>query len=358
MGRKILYFTSAVIFIAAVSACTKGNDTDTAPDFSFVPKAGNTLFVANEGTWNNGNGTLSVYDTMTGTVENDVFFRANGFKLGDTPQSMTLYDGTLWITVNSSNIIFAVDPVTFKEKGRITGTLSPRYIHFVSDDKAYVTQMSSGDILVVNPQTYSVTGKIETGAASTEQMVQCGSDVMVNCWSSQKEILKIDTGRDEVTGRLEVGIQPAAIQLDKDGMLWVLNDGSNAWPDNPAGSETPSLKVVDPETFTVERSFLFDEGSSINGVMTMNAAKDSLFFLNDGVWAMSIYDQALPAEPLFKVDGAMALYDMTVSPENSEIYVSDALDYQQNGIVCRYSMDGELRGTFTAGINPGSFCWY
>lgn len=358
MGRKISLFTLWLFSIAAAVGCTKNDGTDTGPDFSFVPKQGQTLFIAAEGNWGAGNASLSCYDIGNGSVENDVFYRANDQKLGDTAQSMTLYDGTLWIVVNGSNVIFAVDPVTFREKGRISGLNSPRYMHFISDSKAYVTQMYDGDILIVDPTTYSVTGKIETGASSTEQMVQSGDDVIVNCWSSQKEILKIDTGTDAVTGRLEVGIQPVAMQLDLRGKLWVLNDGSNAWPENPIGSEAPSLKMIDPENFTIEKSFEFAEDSPVNGAFTMNAAKDSLFFLNGAVYAMSINDSALPASPLFKVEGAMALYDLAVSPVNSEIYVSDALDYQQNGIVCRYSADGELRDVFKAGITPGSFCWY
>ncbi len=49
---------------------------------------------------------------------------------------------------------------------------------------------------------------------------------------------------------------------------------------------------------------------------------------------------------------------MTVDPENGEIYVSDAIDYTQNGVVNRYSADGAaLLDTFTVGVNPGGFCW-
>ena len=38
-------------------------------------------------------------------------------------------------------------------------------------------------------------------------------------------------------------------------------------------------------------------------------------------------------------------------------YVADAIDYQQQGIVYRYSSEGELIDEFYVGIIPGAFCW-
>lgn len=110
--------------------------------------------------------------------------------------------------------VFAVDPDTFREVGRITNLTSPRYIHFVSDEKAYVTQIWDNRIFIVNPKRYEITGYIEcpdmtAESGSTEQMVQYGKYVFVNCWSYQNRILKIDTETDRVVGQLTVGIQPA-----------------------------------------------------------------------------------------------------------------------------------------------------
>ena len=78
-------------------------------------------------------------------------------------------------------MVFAVDAETLREKGRITDLPSPRYICFVSDEKAYITQIDSDRIVVVNPKTFAITGEIvcpmttpyRTG--STEQMVLLGA---------------------------------------------------------------------------------------------------------------------------------------------------------------------------------------
>ena len=133
------------------------------------------LFITNEGNFQYGNATLSYYDPATKKVENEVFYRANAMKLGDVAQSMTIHNDLGWIVVNNSHVVFAIDLRTFKEVGRITNLTSPRYIHFVSDEKAYVTQLWDNRIFIVNPRRYEITGYIECpgmtpGSGSTEQM--------------------------------------------------------------------------------------------------------------------------------------------------------------------------------------------
>ena len=141
--------------------------------------ASSGLFITNEGNFQYGNASLSFYDPATRTIENEVFYRANGMKLGDVAQSMIVHNGVGWVVVNNSHVVFAIDLNTFREVGRITNLTSPRYMHFVSDEKAYITQIWDNRITVVNPRTYQITGYIDcpemtTETGSTEQMVQWG----------------------------------------------------------------------------------------------------------------------------------------------------------------------------------------
>jgi len=180
-------------------------------------------------------------------VENEIFFRANGFKLGDVAQSMVIRDGIGWIVVNNSGVIYAIDIDTFKEVGRIEGFTSPRYIHFLSDEKAYVTQIWDPRIYIVNPRTYEITGYIQTDmdfeTGSTEQMVQYDKYVFTNCWSYQNRILVIDTETDTVCDEITVGIQPTSLVMDKYNKIWTVTDGG--YEGSPYGHEAPSLYCID-----------------------------------------------------------------------------------------------------------------
>jgi len=68
--------------------------------------SGEGLFICNEGNFQYGNATLSYYDPATKTVQNEVFYRANGMKLGDVAQSMIIRNGVGWVVVLAAGFAF------------------------------------------------------------------------------------------------------------------------------------------------------------------------------------------------------------------------------------------------------------
>lgn len=324
-------------------------------DFHFN---GHGLYITNEGNFQYGNASLSYYNPDTKTVENEVFYRANGMKLGDVAQSITIRDNIGWVVVNNSHVVFAINLNTAKEVGRITNLTSPRYIHFVSDEKVYVTQLWDNRIFIVNPKKFEVTGYIECPnmtmeTGSTEQMVQWGKYVYVNCWSYQNRILKIDTTTDKVVDELEVGIQPTSLKLDCNGKLWTVTDGG--YEGSPYGYEAPSLYRIDAESFSIEKVFNFKKGDAPSEVM-LNGTGDKLYWINDDIWAMSVDATHLPTRPFLPYNDTI-YYGLTIDPVSNDVYIADAIDYQQQGKIYRYSAQGELIDEFYVGIIPGAFGW-
>lgn len=318
---------------------------------------GKGLFITNEGNFMYGNASHSYYDPEKKHVENEVFARANAIKLGDVAQSMVIRNGIGWIVVNNSGVIYAIDINTFKEVGRITGFTSPRYIHFLSDEKAYVTQIWDPRIYIVNPKTYQITGYVETDmdfeTGSTEQMVQYDKYVFTNCWSYQNRILVIDTETDKVCDQITVGIQPTSLVMDKYNKIWTVTDGG--YEGSPYGHEAPSLYCIDAATRKIEKQFKFKFGDWPSEVQ-LNGTRDTLYFINKAVWRLPVTADKFPVKPFLPYNNTL-YYGLTINPVNSEVYIADAIDYVQNGVVLRYSPDGELLDEFYVGIIPGAFCW-
>lgn len=352
--RLIISMVVAIMLTVAFTSCMKW-EYGTMEEFR-VSESG--LFICNEGNFQYGNASLTYYDPETGDVQNEVFYRANAMKLGDVAQSMVIRDGVGWIVVNNSHVVFAIDISTFREVGRITNLSSPRYIHFISDTKAYVTQIWDNRIFIVNPKTFEITGHIvcpnmTMEAGSTEQMVQYGDYLFVNCWSYQNRILKIDTRTDSIVAELTVGIQPTSLALDCNGKLWTVTDGGFAG--SPYGYEAPALYRIDAESFTVEKHFSFKLGNDPSELQISSDGR-TLYWINDDIWAMDVTAERVPVRPVIESRGTK-YYGLTVSPTNGDIYVADAIDYQQQGAVYRYTAEGELVDEFYVGIIPGAFCW-
>lgn len=351
----MLFLLTALLTLNLFVSCSDDDGQPTPP--GVVPD--HALFVVNAGNWGSGNATLSLYDPATQEVTNEIFAALNGYKLGDTAQSMVINDDIAWVVVNNSHIIYAIDLKTMKEKGRITGVHSPRYICFASDEKAYISQMYSNKITVFNPKTYTVTGTItcsnmDTNNGSTEEMIYEDGYLYVACWSYQKELLKIDTRTDKVVATLEVGIQPASMVEDDNNKLWVLCDGGQ-WDGNPIGFEAPTLCRINPKTMSIEATFTFTKGDYLSKIR-INEEENRLYWINNGaLYRMSINDQTLPTTPYIQGEGMF--YAVTLDPKNEDIYLADAIDYQQQGIIYRYTAAGQPIHSFYGGIIPTEFCW-
>lgn len=350
--KKFIYFVA----IAAAFSFTSCSDDDDVPQPPVTPSSVDGLFVVCNGNYMSGNGSLSYYTPSTNSVENNVFERANGMKLGDTAQSMSIDGNTGWICVNGSNVVYAIDTDTYMVKGVVADITSPRNTLKVTDDKVYVTSMYDNRISIVNPSNYTVTGHIEVpgmdaSTGSTEQIVKVGDYVYVNCWSYQTQVVKIDSRTDKVVAQLEVGIQPQSIAYDGNS-LWVLCDGGG-WSGNPIGFEAPTLSCIDLNSFKVERTIQLAEYSSVSNLRYYDG---NLYWIENGLQRMSVDATVAPTEALIP-SSSYGLYALDINPINGEIYMADALDYMQEGIVTRYTNAGEELDAFNVGVIPSDFCW-
>lgn len=352
MNKKTQRIIPLLLLFLAVASCMDYEP----PQRKTLQISGPVLFITNEGNFQDGNASLSYYDMKTRTVENDAFYRANARKLGDVAQSMTIYNGNAYVVVNNSGVVYILNPHTLEIQGGITGLTSPRYVHFVNDRKAYITDLYAPIITIFNPETMQKTGTIDTkGHQSTEQMVQYGKYVFTNCWSYDNKILVIDTETDQVVDSITVGVQPTSLIIDKYNKIWTVTDGG--YEGSPYGYEAPALYKIDAATRTATRFYDFEKGKRASEV-TLNGSRDTLYFITKDIWRMDVTDSRVPVRPFLKSpDRNSIFYGLTVDPYTSEVYVADAIDYQQSGVIYRFTSDGVPVDTFKVGIIPGAFCF-
>jgi YVTN family beta-propeller protein len=200
-------------------------------------------------------------------------------------------------------------------------------------------------------------GKIEIGCSS-EQMLLTHGKVFAAFWSNygfahleNNKLMVIDTSTNQLLDSVIVGKEPNSMVLDKDGKLWVLCSGGFA------SEAYPTLWRVDPASLTILSTFTFTDINTSPTSLSIDGAGETLFFLNQGIFQMSISDTALPALPLVAED-AHLLYSLAINPKSNEVFATDAIDYQQRGLVLRYQADGTFIDSFRAGLIPGAMVFH
>lgn len=355
--KRFLYVHSVLLFLLTLTGCMDYEpERTTRLSLNSLNTPG--VYIVSEGGFMYGNASLEYYSRNTRSVMADVFSQANARALGDVAQSMTLYRGLGYVVVNNSGVVYIIDPSSSRLVGGIRGFSSPRYVHFVSDTKAYVSDLVASQLYIVDPIKREITGRIPTpGHMSTERMVQVGSQLWVSCWSYDRTLLIIDTETDTILEELRVGIQPTALELDSQGMLWVLSTGG--YPGSTYGYEAPTLRRIDPTSRTVLKTFTFPQGKQL-GAMSMSPDRTFLYYLLDGaVYSLPIGARQLPSIALVPAprETQSKPYGLGVDPQTGDIYMADAIDYVQAGVVYRYDHMGIPLDTFRVGINPSSFCF-
>ncbi len=339
---------AALFCVCLVSSCLK--DKPPVVETVVLPGAGKEaegVIILNEGGFNYGNAGISYYRFSDGVVSEDLFKAANNRKLGDVCQSLTRFNGKHYVVVNNSGKVEILDPATFASLGQIKGLNSPRYFLGVSVNKAYISDFKSGSIAVVDLNSNAVTNSISCPGWSEEMTLAFGKAYVTNVYRNY--VYVVDTKTDAITDSIQVGYGSNSILQDKFGKLWVSVSG------NSDSDEKAALVVIDPATDKIEKRLEFASGAPSQ--LCFNSSSDTIFYKNGDIWKMSAEDAVLPTKSTVNTSGINA-YGFGVNPNGGDIYISDALDYVQRGLVYRFSSNGTLITSFKVGYIPSRFYFF
>ncbi|MBL4669705.1 MAG: YncE family protein [Flavobacteriales bacterium] len=341
---KIVIYISTVLLLFSCSKeelgpqCISCNEENTNTEYA-------DLLIVNEGNFGNGSGAISLYKPSNKSVTQNLFFQANGTFIGNVAQSITQIDDKAYIVINNSNKIEIVDIHTFNTLATISGFNSPRYLLPINNNKAYVTDLYSNSIQIVNLTNNTISGSISL-SGWTEELILVNDTVYV-CDVTNDNLLIINSTTNTLIDSVKLGIQPNSIIKDQNNKLWIMCDGG-------INEATPKLIKFNPQARSIEATYLFPNTSESPGNLKINTTGNQLYFINSAIYRMNINDVSLPTNPFITNNGNI-YYGLGIDPINEDVYVSDAIDYVQNGIIFRYSNTGALVDQFNSGIIPGEF---
>ena len=334
--------------VISFTACKKKKTTPTEGVFA------SGVFIINEGQFGNGNASLSFSSKDLSDVTNDVFQSLNNSALGDQAQSIGFSNDKAYIVVTGSGKIEVTEDDTMEHIATISGGLTnPRYFESVDEHTALVScwgdPMDNTDdyLAIINTDNDQVTSQIPV-ELGPEKMVKNNEYLFVahkGAWGTNNKISVYDMVLRQLTTVITVGDRPNSLVV-KDNYLWVMCGGEPDW----TGAETAGqlYKINIDNNFNIEETINFATTEHPN-FLTLSG-DNLLYYLDNKVYSMTTSDATIAPSVIITYTGQaynMEAYD-------GKLYITDALDYQQEGTVSVYDLsDGHLINQITAGIIPG-----
>lgn len=313
------------------------------------------VFIANEGSFNAANASLSYFNPDSGKMYNNVFKSVNGEDLGSIANSITIHDTLAFIIVNNSDKIEIISINTFRRITTIPlpAGSSPRNLVIFDNSKGYVSNLYKNNCSIIDLNSLRVTGSIPTGA-NPEGLVIANSKLYVanSGFGNGNTISVISTLTDQLIDSIQVGDNPISIVKDESEYVYILCSGSyGVWTD--PNDDTPGgVWKINPFTDMVTDSLIIEGHPSR---LCLNENKNG-YFINGSL--ISEFD----CQSMQLVDSSLAsgnFYGLNYDKFSKKIYALDPKDYfSQNGELIIFDKSGNEQARYEVGLVPGTVEFY
>jgi len=330
-----------------LQSCNPENTTSSTFNFH------DGYFIINEGGYSVGNASLTFVSDDFTTIEQDIFKKANNRALGDTAQSLFLYNEYAYIVVNASDKIEVVNRNTMESVTTIYGEeiKNPRYM-VAYNGFGYISNWGEASdpsddfIAVINLTNNQVSTTIPIGEGP-EKLIVANNKIYVALqggWHQNNKIVVIDPISNTLTNTIVVGDVPNSILKDDLGSIWVLCQGKPSY----ASEETTGqlIKIIDE---SVAYTFDFLDNTHPTSLCLIN---NTLYFVKNGY---------ITSAPIETPDTQYNIHEFNGDPrgiigiDESKFYTIDAGDYTAEGTISVYDkLSFELIKEVATGIIPNA----
>lgn len=336
------YFSICVLLIS----CHKKEVGPQCPSCEEVITPQTTdILIGCEGNYGWGNASITRYNPTNKTVSQQVFVNVNGFSLGDVLQSFYQNEDQLYAVLNNSGKIEIIDTANYSSKGSISGFTSPRYIA-IEDNIGYVSDLYSNNITKFDVTTNQIVGSVACGRWTELLLIQ-NNELYITC-PDTNWVLKYDINNNLFADTINVGTSPSGMIKTTDQKIWILSSG---------GISQTIPKLVEYNGTQVTKTLSFNGVNNNPTSLKYDSIRNCVLYIDNGaVFEFDLNANSIPSTAKIQSNGS-TFYNLEIDPKNSDIYVTDAIDYVQSGKVYRFDSLYNPIDTFTTGIIPQAI-WF
>ncbi len=326
---KKFYFLASLFAIALV-ACNDDDDEVVIKNGDYTPDSDAILLY--EGSFNQNNADFTTFNE--GAITADVFYKANGKKLGDTATDMMEVGDYYYIAVNNSNYVSMIDDDTYVEKAS-RALYQPRYLAsdgnflYVSTYGQKVYKLSLIDLSLVD--SVAVGSYTEGLAIENNYLLAANSG-----YGAGNTVSVIDLSTFDLVQDVTVPANPTSLLATGTGKVFVKTTEYTA----DYSSATATISSID-----VENNFAVATVTEASH-MCLSANGNYVYFANcvpnyytytyqTSFFKYDLKNEAVSSDAVFANDSintllsSISLYMFNINPDNGEIFVGTS-DYSTN----------------------------
>ncbi len=309
----------------------------------FVP-ADYTCLIVNQGNYTSSNGSLSILKP-DGTVGQEVYTKANGWKLAAIIESVALYRDMVILMCSNEDKVEIIDSKTFKVLCEpVRGIGIPRYCA-VYNNKAYITctdnwdPEANGQVCKIDLATKTMVKQIDVNGIP-EGIKELGGLLYV---ATGNGVTVIDPDTDGIIQQKDIsekGVTAKHLITDYEGKLWIsfTSEGKTGIASfdvqaNEFSSFIPLMNMdlwgsidITPDG----RNLLYLYTSGIVGAQSPEE--------ETAIRSFDIVTQTVRTTPVVKGTG---FYGFNVNPLNGDIYTANVNGFIMNSVMYIYNTSGE-----------------
>jgi len=350
MTKTLFKLMTVAVLSTALFSCEKGENTDPTNDSQSNE---GRVYILNEGVWGGNDSELSRYSTADNSIANDYFASKNGRGLGDVANDIEIYGGKMYVVVNCSNTVEVIDFKTGNSIQQIPlSGKQPREVAFC-EGYAYVSCYDKM-VVKIDTATLSIVAQCQTEGGKCEDLyVHNGYLYVAHAWDqdasgtiyydSTMSVINLSTFA--VEEKITIGLNPKQVKPIGQGRIMVVCNGNYA-------DVASSLSVLDMGSKAVQK---------------IDIPASNIAVYNDVYALVYNYDWATGRQVFTKLDlttfshtawsystpqPIVSPYGIGIDPNNEDVYITDAQNYQTNGDVYRFNKNGNYIASQECGIGP------
>lgn len=336
-----------LLTISTFAACSTNNSN------SEVEVSG--ILVLNEGNFGQSNASITLYNTETKVATQNKYENVNGVPLGDVLQSVTEINDRLYLVINNSSKIIVADKESLKNIASIQleEGAAPRNIIQVDENKAYITNLYTHSVSVLNLSDNTITKSIAVGENPEGIAVVNNKAFVANSgFGNGNTVSVINVNTDEVEKTITVADNPISVVAQSNGNVWVVCVGSYGDWNNPDDNGTPGEVYILNGTSGEIVSTL--EVGGHPGDLVLHE-KDSKAYLANGNVVMQIDMNNLSISNSTFIKRNLYSLGLSTFDDGDYLWGTDAKNFAQAGLAIQYDLNGAQIDSFSTGIIPGGF---